>query len=369
MEISKNFKEIVPVFVHIYSENALKNDFLKNKIKVHSLNLPGSWNLKLAQERLKKIYDLEQPDIIHATLFRSEIVTRRLKKYYPHIPLVNSFVSDSYSQEKFEEYNFLRKFKGRLIQLWDRNTVSKVDYFISNSETIKFSMCKALNIPPKKVKVIYRGRDVKKLSRFFDSEISNAIIDEYNLQGKTILINVGRLIKTKGQADIIEIMPHLLNSFPNIVLLVAGEGNRRRELEEMIQEKGLKDKVFLLGNRSDVPELLSLSDVFIFPTYLEGLPGALIEAMISNTVICTSNIPVNLECIDETSAVIFEVGNRKDMLEKISFAISNLPRLEERSEKAFKIASEKFNIELISQVYEDFYRTAIKTNIDQMKDK
>ncbi len=369
LEITRNFKKIEPVFVHIYSGNALKTDFLENGITVHSLNVHGPWNLKLAQKKLKEIYDLEQPDLVHATLFRAEIITRRLKKSYPAIPLINSFVSDSYSKEKFKNSNFLRKLKGVVIQEWSRYTVSRVDFFISNSETIKLSMCKALKVPSHKVKVIYRGRDIEKLSCGANMEMSNIFLEEYDLQDKTILINVGRLIETKGQKDIVEIMPDLLLGHPETVLLIAGEGNKRKELEILIEEKGLQDNIILLGNRSDVPQLLALSDVFVFPTYLEGLPGALIEAMISETVICCSNIPVNLECVDETSAVIFEVGNKDDMLKKLYFTMSNLANLQGRSHMAFEIASEKFNIKLISQAYEDFYMDAMKTQINKTKDK
>ena len=359
LEITRNFSTVIPVFVHIYEENALKNEFLKDGITVHSLNVTGPWNLKMAVQELKKIYELEQPDVVHATLFRSEIVTRKLKKIYPEIPLINSFVSDSYSSEKLRNEPFLRKVKGKFIQTWDTWTARKVDYFISNSETIKLSMSRTLNVPLKKVKVIYRGRDLAKLVPSANDNNRNILIDQLNLQGKTILLNVGRLIESKGQKDIIEIMPRLLKEHPNSVLLVAGEGLLRNQLEILIIKNGLQKNVVLLGNRPDIPDLLDLADIFVFPTYIEGLPGALIEAMMSKPVICCSDIPVNLECVNDESAVIFEVGNRNDLFEKLNFTISNLPSLQVKSDNAINIAAKKFDINQISRAYEKFYRDVV----------
>src|SRR5690606_22252495 len=100
---------------------------------------------------------------------------------------------------------------------------------------------------------------------------------------------------------------------------------------------------------------LALSEVFRFPTYLEGLPGALIEAMMSETLICCSDIPVNLEGVNNKSAIIFKVGDREDIIEKLNYALTNLPGLKIKSELALKDALNKFDILKISEKYEEFY--------------
>ena len=63
-------------------------------------------------------------------------------------------------------------------------------------------------------------------------------------------------------------------NYPDSKLLLVGEGPLRKELETKIIKLNLKDKVKLLGQRNDVPELLADSNYFIFPSYYEGLPGA-----------------------------------------------------------------------------------------------
>ncbi len=360
LEITSKFKHVKPVFVHIYEENALKEKFEQHGLKVHSLNVPGNWNFKIALERLKSIYKEESPDIVHSTLFRSDILTRKLKKKFPNILLINSFVNDSYNAKRLEKLSLLRKIKGKIIQFWDSYSARNVDHFISNSETIKISKSQGLNIPLKKIEVIYRGRDKEKLISDMDQNKIKNIKVEYELNNSKVLLNVGRLIDSKGQKDVIEGMPQILKVHPNTILLIAGEGICRKPLEFLIHDLGLEKSVVLLGNRNDIPELLAVSDIFVFPTYLEGLPGALIEAMMSKTLICCSDIPVNLECVSEKSAIIFKVGDREDITKKINFALSNLSHLRNKSEVALSDALNKFDIVKIAEKYENFYVSIIK---------
>ncbi len=355
LEITSKFSHVEPVFVHIYEENALKEKFEKHGIKVHSLNVPGNWNFKSAVQKLELIYKEEVPDIVHSTLFRSDILTRKLKKVFPNIPLISSLVNDSYNSKRLKNLSLSRKIKGKAIQYWDSYTARNVDHFISNSETIKISKSSDLNISLKKIKVIYRGRDKNKFISDLDQNKIKNIKAEYKLNNSKVLLNVGRLIGSKGQKDVILGMPQILKDHPEAILLIAGEGICRKQHELLISDLGLKNSVFLLGNRNDIPELLALSDVFVFPTYLEGLPGALIEAMMSETLICCSNIPVNLECVNSKSAIIFKVGDREDIIDKINYALTNLPGLQIKSEVALKDALNKFDIVKIAEKYENFY--------------
>lgn len=359
LEITSKFKQVEPVFVHVYEENALKDKFEKHGIKVHSLNVHGNWNFKSAAEKLNFIYKQELPDIVHSTLFRSDILTRKLKKVFPNILLISSFVNDSYNAKRLKDLSVLRKIKGKVIQYWDSYSARNVDHFISNSETIKISKSQDLKIPLNRIEVIYRGRDKDKLISDLDQNKIKNIKAEFKLNTSKVLLNVGRLIDSKGQKDVIQGMPQILKVHPDAILLIAGEGIYRKPLESLICDLGLENSVVLLGNRNDIPELLALSDIFVFPTYLEGLPGALIEAMMSETLICCSDIPVNLECVSEKSAIIFKVGDRDDITQKINFTLSNLSQLRNKSEVALSDALIKFDIVKIAQKYEDFYVSII----------
>src|SRR5690606_10586584 len=104
---------------------------------------------------------------------------------------------------------------------------------------------------------------------------------------------------------------------------------------------------FLLGNRKDIPELLTLADFFVFPSWFEGLPGSLIEAMMAGTPIIASNIPENLECVNEEIALIFRKADPGDLKTKLHWALDNKLEMMERAIEAKRIAATKFDINYI----------------------
>jgi len=354
VEISQHFKNYTPVFVHLYKGDQLKPNLEDAGIKVYSLNIPGSRNFSKAAKELEKIYQKEQPDIIHSTLFRSDAVTRKLKSKY-NTPLISSFVNNSYNKLRFQNQPFSMQMKLKLVQLYDTYTSRKVDYFISNSETIKASKAKSTLVDLDKVKVIYRGRDIHKFANAEQTEGLEDLKKSLGITDKRILLNVSRLIERKGQLDMVNAMPAILEKYPNTVLLIAGHGVFEEKLNNRAKELGIEDEVKVLGRRPDVPQLLAIADFFVYPSYFEGLPGALIEAMLSEKIIVCSNIPENMECVDEDSAIIFERGNVQELTKKLLEVMDNKQGYKKLGERAREIAANKFDIDQIASEYEKTY--------------
>lgn len=353
VEIAQNFKKYTPVFVHIYEGNMLVPQLKAAGIKVYSLNVPMPRNFPLAQKELEQVYKIEKPDIIHSSLFKSDAVTRKLKSKY-NTPLVSSFVNNSYSSLRFKEETTLMKLKLRLVQLYDAYSSRKVDFFISNSETIKKAKSKSTMVSEDKVKVIFRGRDINKFSNNKGKDLGE-LKNYLGVSTQNVLLNVGRLIERKGQMDLINAMPAILEKFPKTVLLIAGHGDFKTTMEDRIRELNLQNNIRLLGRRQDVPDLLEISDIFVFPTYFEGLPGSLIEAMLAEKVIVCSDIPENKECVNSQSAVFFKRGDVEDLAKKVIFSMENKMQLEPLGKEARKLAIEKFDIQNIAREYENTY--------------
>ena len=359
VEIAKHFKFYTPVFVHIYKGDMLKPELELSGISVYSLNIEKKYGFKEAVEKLIPIYYKEKPALVHSTLYRADIVARKLKNKFPEIPLIGSFVNNSYTPLRYKNKNLLMKFKLWLAYQQDYHTAKKVNFFISNSETIKKSEGEALNVPDEKIKVIYRGRDPKRFENITIQESDN-LRKTLDILGEKVLVNVSRLIERKGQLDIIKIMPGILIEHPNTVLLIAGHGSFRENLENEITTLGLEKNVKLLGRFSQIPELLSIADVFLYPSYAEGLPGALIEAMMSSCIIVNSNISENLECVDETNSLTYPVGNLEMLETHILDVLNNPEEYKKLGIKAKHTAKEKFSITHIALEYENTYNNILK---------
>ncbi len=359
IDIAINNKEVISYFITIYRGNALATVLESNNITVYKLNSDFKYGFDKVVQLLLPIIDKIRPDLIHSTLFKSDIIARKLKRYRK-IPLISSFVNNSYIGERYQKLPFMGKIKLFGFQIMDRITAKKVDCFISNSETIKLSNAKALALNLDKIRVVFRGRNPNNFSTVTTSQIEK-LRDEFKIpENNTILLNVSRLLDRKGQLDLLQAFSKLIVVNPNVLLLIAGEGTYRNVLEEYIKTFKLAEKVLLLGNRSDVPFLLSLADIFVFPSHYEGLPGALIEAMFAGKRIVCSDISENKECVNEQEAVFYEKGNVDDLFQKLNQVILNINLYDNHAQQARKKAYVSFELSSVIKQYNNCYREVVQ---------
>lgn len=112
----------------------------------------------------------------------------------------------------------------------------------------------------------------------FSSNARNRIRTEFNLQGKFVIGHIGRFFEQKNHAFLVDVFYEIKKEKDNAVLLLVGDGDLRRGIEEKVKKLGLGDSVIFTGIRKDVPALLSAMDVFVFPSLYEGMPNTVIEA-------------------------------------------------------------------------------------------
>ena len=361
VELAIHNKDIEPVFVHIYKGDGLKPVLQAQNIPVYSLNITEAYAFNKARRRLKSLIKELQPDLIHAALLRSELIIRGLKDDLK-IPLVGSIVSNSYAPSRYQNLSLQRRIKLKFFQYYNRFTAGKVDRFIANSESVRQAAIKHLHIKPDKIQVIYRGRQAGNFKPLQDEKLQ-ALKQELKIDGQTVFLTVGRLIQTKGHTEIIKAFAGLLKTHPDSILLIAGDGPEKNNLKNLIRDLNLEKSVKLLGNRSDVPALLQLADVFVFASRLEGLPGALIEAMFAGKRIISSDIPENLECVSPQEALIFKTGDTQTLQNLMIQATENFDNFEILGKNARKTALRKFELSGIIKQYNALYHDLIKNTM------
>lgn len=125
--------------------------------------------------------------------------------------------------------------------------------------------------------VIYNGIET---DRFTYSESDrNAVRNELGIKdGEVLLGTVGRLTAIKNYPFIIRMMKNLPDNYK---LIIAGIGEDEKLLDSLIKDNDLSSKCSLLGIRNDIPQLLSAMDVFLLPSFSEGMPFSIIEAQAS----------------------------------------------------------------------------------------
>lgn len=145
-----------------------------------------------------------------------------------------------------------------------------------------------------KSKVIHNAIDVDKFK--FNPEIRKRLRVAHNLDPETkVLINVGRLSDGKNHSFLLDVFKEYQLLNPNSVLLIAGDGPLRSQIEEKAQTLKIADKTIFLGMIDNVNEYLSASDIMVFPSESEGLSLVLIEAQTNGLEILVSDEGISKE--------------------------------------------------------------------------
>lgn len=141
--------------------------------------------------------------------------------------------------------------------------------------------------------VIYNGVNIED---YILSESKASIRKELGIPQEAFVIgHAGRLDKTKNHETILKVFQEVQKEYPNVFLVLCGRDTER--LLPQITALGIEEKTLVLGYRNDVPRILKSMDCFLFPSFTEGQPNALIEAMLSGVPIVASDIPSIRECV------------------------------------------------------------------------
>lgn len=133
----------------------------------------------------------------------------------------------------------------------------------------------------------------------------------------TLLLSVGELNENKNHETVIRAIKDL-----DVYYIIAGKGCLYEHLQNVIDELGMNNKVKLLGFRSDIGELCEAADIYVMPSYREGLSVALMEAMASGLPCVASRIRGNIDLIDENGGSLFEPHNIEDCTRALREVIS-----------------------------------------------
>lgn len=136
--------------------------------------------------------------------------------------------------------------------------------------------------------IIPNGIDLSKFK--FSEGKRSKIRKDLGISKNTIVVgHVGRIELPKNHSFMIDIFEKFQENLPNSILILVGTGKLENEIKSKINQKGLTNKVVLLGNRNDVDLIVNAFDLFLFPSIYEGLPVTLIEIQTNGIPSITSD--------------------------------------------------------------------------------
>lgn len=212
-------------------------------------------------------------------------------------------------------------------------------------------------LPPEKVASIYNGIDVNRFSK----EISQVEARQLSglSQDKYLIGIIARLAPQKNHKALLEALNKLPeNILSNMECLIIGTGDLESTLRQQVHELGLDDKVFFLGERTDVPTILHAIDVLTLPSFWECLPIVLLEALAVGCPVVASSVGGVPEILAEIGWPMIDPEDSNSLASAIEEVIC-LPneqklKLQENGRKLVRTQfSREANVAQVEQLYKD----------------
>lgn len=172
-----------------------------------------------------------------------------------------------------------------------------------------------------------------------------------------VCISAGDLVSRKNYGIAIETLAKIKNS--NVHYLICGVGPKKEELEKLANEKGISDRVHFLGFRSDVKELMKVSDIFLFTTLQEGMPRSMMEAMACGLPCIASKIRGNVDLLDEgKGGYLREASNSEEMAHCLRCLVEDSNLRKKMSEHNLKTIK-RFDVKVVKKEIEQIYKEVL----------
>lgn len=333
---------------NLAEKNGLKLDFVEQVFDVPFARSPKSPDNILAYQQLKRIIDKGNYDVVHCNTPMGGIVTRLAARearkqgtkvfytahgfhFYKGAPKKNWMVY--YPIEKY-----FAPLSDKII------TINYEDYELAKAH---FS-CPAYHI---------HGAGVDE-NRYHElpQECRTACRAQFDLEkGEFIILCVGELLPNKNQMMVIQAVHQLVAQYPQIRLLLAGNGPQKDALESYIQEHGLTQNVRLLGYCTNLEEYQCAADLGVSCSIREGLGINMIEAMLSgNPVIATINRGHSELIQNGKNGFLVKIHDVNELANKIEQLIRT-PKLRESMRQIGLTVAKAYTQENVKKELEQIY--------------
>lgn len=155
---------------------------------------------------------------------------------------------------------------------------------------------------------------------------------------------VGRLSEEKGVLDFVKAIPHMIKQMPDIKFLVIGEGPLIDEIESIIIDKNLSNVVNMKGwiPHDDLPSYLNELKLLVIPSYTEGLPNIMLEAMACGTPVLATPVGAISDIIEDGISGFILPDNSSEVITKTVVDVLKCSNLEKISEKSISLVKQRY---------------------------
>lgn len=351
LNVIRKFDDVKISVVSIDS-GVMIEEYKENGFEVYNINEKGLVNPKI-YFKLKKLLQQLNPDIVHTHLLKADFYGRIAAKHSGVKHIISTCHNDSTIHT--------RPIHGKK-NIFDRIDNFVIDYTDSHifaiSEKVKDYLIerKGDNNINQRVTVIHNGVVIPQYK--IDVAKCDTLKKEFGLrEDDFIVLLIGRLEEQKGHLPFIEEVKDFISENRNIKIIFAGEGSKRIEIENTIKKYGLQNNFILPGNRKDIPELITISNMLVQPSVWEGFGLTIAEGMVYEKIVLASNVGGIPEIIqDGKNGFLFDLNSPGDLLNKFRKIYFGYKEIEQIGNNAKATVIEKFDINKNAKKYNEYYK-------------
>jgi len=319
-----------------------------------------------------KVFFVAQPDseiVKHKDEINAKIIPFKMGQIYNPITIFKlAFLVRKYHIDIISTHSGKDAWLGAIVgKITDvpiirtRHLLTKINSPKSyNLSTITVAVSKQVeeylrSVGVKNVTTIYTGID----TNLYKPNNLKKLRKEYNISDDTIVIGIVAVLRAaKRHKDLIEAISQIDR---NIKLIIVGNGPQWDNIQKLIKEKNLEDKVIMTGERNDVPEILSDFDIFVLPSKEEALGTSILEASSAGVPVIGSRVGGIPECVrEDKNGLLFDAMNVEDLKDKLLTLIDDKEKLNFYKKNAREFIKENFSVEKMVSETEKLYDRLVK---------
>ena len=343
----KIFKSIV---VQLYADDSLSIEVGKaGDVEIFHIPIRKIYNFD-GMCKIGNLLGLEKRreiDILHTFFEKSEVVGW-LTSRFSGIPIWITSRRDLGFKRK-EIYR-------RIFRISARNCKK----CIANCLAVKRRAVQEERLNEEKVEVIYNGLD---FSLYQNSPQNGILRKELGILNDTPLVGMvaNFNFEIKGHKYFLEAARNIVETFPEVVFLLIGDGPLRDHYEQMTNELGMKEKVRFLGKRNDVPSVISSLSISVLSSTSEGLSNVILESMAAGKPVVVTNVGGSSEIVaDGVNGFLIPPADPPAMADAILNLLQNPEKAVQMGNVGKKLVQEKFSVEAMVRSYEKLYTELMK---------
>lgn len=214
--------------------------------------------------------------------------------------------------------------------------------------------------------VAYTAVDKNEIAQALATNIDRVMLREkYNLPKDRLLVfSLGQVIERKGCLVLLDAIKQIRTRNPSLFFVWIGSGEQEQEVGRLIVENDLQDTFCIVnpdqigGERADLLAFLRLADLFVHPSFSEGLPGAMLEAMALGKACIASSVNAIPEAIiDRTTGLLVKPGDSKALARAIAQLVTDLPLRERLATAGQSFVLDKFDERRTAEITIEQYET------------